>query len=64
VHCDRTYAGIAPFDLTEKYISYFNTALYVIVIFSVTIAIANFDGKIFKTYIQKFDIPLPTTGLG
>ena len=57
------YAGIAVSELPEKYVFYFSTVLYVMVIFSVTIAVANLVGKIFRDYIQKSDLPLPTTGL-
>ncbi|HTZ18012.1 MAG TPA: mechanosensitive ion channel family protein [Dissulfurispiraceae bacterium] len=57
------YAGIAASGLPEKYTLYFNKALHVIVIFSVTVAIANLAGKIFRNYIQKSDLPIPTTGL-
>jgi small-conductance mechanosensitive channel len=57
------YAGIAMSDLPEKYAFYFNMALHLIVIFSVTMAVANLAGKIFRNYIQKSALPLPTTGL-
>jgi small-conductance mechanosensitive channel len=57
------YAGIIISELPEKYASYSNTGLYVLVISSVTMAIANLAGKIFRDYIQKSDLPLPTTGL-
>jgi small-conductance mechanosensitive channel len=57
------YAGIAFSELPEKYIFYFTTALYAMVIFSVTMAVANLAGKIFRDYIQKSALPLPTTGL-
>ncbi len=57
------YAGIAVSELPERYTPFFNKALHVIVIFSVTIAIANLTGKIFRNYVQKSALPLPTTGL-
>jgi len=57
------YSGIIVSELPEKYAFNFNTVLDVIVIFSVTIAIANLAGKIFRDYIQKSNLPLPTTGL-
>jgi small-conductance mechanosensitive channel len=57
------YAGIAFSELPEKYVFYFTTALYVMAIFSATMAVANLAGKIFRDYIQKSDLPLPTTGL-
>ncbi len=57
------YIGIAVSDLPEKYIFYLSKAIHIIVIFSVTIATANLTGKIFRDYIQKTELPIPTTGL-
>lgn len=57
------YIGIAVSDLPEKYIFYLSKAIHIIVIFSITIATANLTGKIFKDYIQKTELPIPTTGL-
>lgn len=57
------YIGIAVSDLPGKYIFYFSRAIHVIVILSITIAAANLSGKIFKEYIQKSELPIPTTGL-
>jgi len=57
------YIGIAVSDLPEKYVLYISKAIYIIVIFAMTIAAANLAGKIFTSYIQKANLPLPTTGL-
>jgi small-conductance mechanosensitive channel len=57
------YIGIAVSDLPEKYIFHLSKAIHIIVIFSITIATANLTGKIFKDYIQKTELPIPTTGL-
>jgi small-conductance mechanosensitive channel len=57
------YIGVAVSDLPEKYIFYFSRAIHVIVILSITIAAANLSGRIFKNYIQKSELPIPTTGL-
>jgi small-conductance mechanosensitive channel len=56
-------AGVTLSDVPEKYIFYLTRAIHVIVILSVTIAAANLSGKIFKNYIQKSNLPIPTTGL-
>jgi small-conductance mechanosensitive channel len=40
-----------------------NKIVYVILIFSVTLAAANLSGRIFKSFIQQSNLPLPTTGL-
>ncbi|MEW6067632.1 MAG: mechanosensitive ion channel family protein [Nitrospirota bacterium] len=57
------YIGIAISEIPQKYIFYINRTIHVIVIFSITIAAANLAGKIFRDYIQKSEIPIPTTGL-
>lgn len=57
------YAGVAVSELPERYVFYFSKAIHVIVIFSITIVIANLSGKIFKNYIQRSKLPIPTTGL-
>lgn len=57
------YIGIAVSDLPEKYVFYFSKAIHIIVIFSITIAVSNLAGMIFTDYVQKTNIPIPTTGL-
>lgn len=57
------YIGVAVSDFHEKYVFYFSRAIHIIVILSITIATANLAGKIFKNYIHKSNLPLPTTGL-
>jgi small-conductance mechanosensitive channel len=57
------YVGIEASDLSKKYAFYFSKAIHVVLILSITIATANLVGKIFRNYIQKSDLPIPTTGL-
>jgi small-conductance mechanosensitive channel len=57
------YIGVAISELPERYVFYFSKAIHIIVIFSITIATANLSGKIFRNYIQKSELPIPTTGL-
>ncbi len=57
------YIGVAVSELPERYVFYFSKAIHIIVIFSITIATANLSGKIFRNYIQKSELPIPTTGL-
>ena len=57
------YIGITVSDLPDKYVFYFSKAIHAIVIFSITMAAANLSGKIFTNYIQKTELPIPTTGL-
>lgn len=57
------YIGAEVSDISRQYVLYFSKAIHVILILSVTIAAANLAGKIFRNYIQKSALPLPTTGL-
>ncbi|TAL23680.1 MAG: mechanosensitive ion channel family protein [Nitrospirae bacterium] len=57
------YIGIATSELSARYVFYLSRTIYVIVILSITIAAANLAGKIFKNYVQKSNLPIPTTGL-
>ncbi len=57
------YTGIAISELPERYVFYLSRTIYVIVILSITIAAANLAGKIFRNYVQKSNLPIPTTGL-
>ena len=57
------YIGVAISELPERYVFYLSKAIHIIVILSITIATANLSGKIFKNYIQKSNLPIPTTGL-
>jgi small-conductance mechanosensitive channel len=57
------YIGTDVSELSKRYIFYFNKVIYIFVILSFTIATANLVGKIFRNYIQKLDLPIPTTGL-
>ncbi|MFZ5997023.1 MAG: mechanosensitive ion channel family protein [Nitrospirota bacterium] len=57
------YFGISASELQDRYVSYLSKTINVLVILSVTLATANLAGKIFKNYIRKSNLPLPTTGL-
>ncbi|MBI5204673.1 MAG: mechanosensitive ion channel family protein [Nitrospirae bacterium] len=57
------YTGIAISELPERYVFYLSRTINVIVILSITIAAANLAGKIFRNYVQKSNLPVPTTGL-
>lgn len=57
------YIGIAFSDLSERYIFYLTRIIHVILILSVTFAVANLLGRIFQSYIRQSNLPLPTTGL-
>jgi small-conductance mechanosensitive channel len=57
------YIGIAFSDLPARHTAVLGTVIHVIVIFSVTVALANLSGKVFTHYIQKANLPFNTTGL-
>lgn len=57
------YIGVALSELPEKYVFYLSKTIHVIVILSITAATANLSGKIFTGYVQRSNLPIPTTGL-
>jgi small-conductance mechanosensitive channel len=57
------YLGIAFSTIPERTIFLVSRTINVIVILSVTFAVANLSGLIFKSYIQQSNLPIPTTGL-
>lgn len=57
------YIGAEMSDLPQKYVFYFSKAIHVVIILSITVATANLAVKIFRNYIQKSSLPIPTTGL-
>jgi small-conductance mechanosensitive channel len=57
------YLGINVSDYDGKYLYYISRAIHILLVFSVTLAASHLTGKIFNYYIQKSDIPIPTTGL-
>jgi len=57
------YIGLSVSDFPEKYVFYASRIIQTIIILSVTMVAANLSGSIFKNYIKKSDLPIPTTGL-
>ncbi|MGC2062600.1 MAG: mechanosensitive ion channel family protein [Thermodesulfovibrionales bacterium] len=57
------YLGIALSDIPEKYVLYTSKTIHIIIILSITVAAANLAGKIFRDYIRRSSLPVPTTGL-
>lgn len=57
------YIGVSVSDYEGKYLFYVNRTIYILLVFSITLASASLIKKIFNHYIQKSDIPIPTTGL-
>lgn len=57
------YIGAEVSDLSPKYVFYLSRVIHVFIILSITVAVANLSGKIFRNYIQKSNLPIPATGL-
>jgi small-conductance mechanosensitive channel len=57
------FIGVALSDLPHKYVVYLSKTIHIVIIFSITLAAANLFGKVFKNYIRKSNLPIPTTGL-
>lgn len=57
------YTGVVMSDLPNRYTGHLSKAIYVIVIISVTITLANLAGRVFRDYLQKTELPFPSTGL-
>lgn len=57
------YVGLKLSDVPEKYLFYITKSIYVLVILSVTITVANLTENIFIGYIRRIGLPIPATGL-
>lgn len=57
------FIGLSVSGIPESYITIISKTINVIIILSVSIAAANLAGNIFTNYIQKTNLPIPTTGL-
>lgn len=57
------YIGVAISGLPEKYVFYISKVIYVIVIMSISFALAGLSGKILDHYIRKSNLPIPSSGL-
>jgi small-conductance mechanosensitive channel len=55
--------GIELSELPVKYTAHATSAIYLLLILSVTIACANLAGRVFSNYIQRQQLPFPSTGL-
>lgn len=57
------YIGVAVSELNPKYVFYITKTIHVLVILSVTVAFANLSGRLFRNYVNRSNLPIPTTGL-
>ncbi|MCX7943619.1 MAG: mechanosensitive ion channel family protein [Deltaproteobacteria bacterium] len=61
IYVTISFANI-PQELNQISI-YLTKAVYIIIIISITLAIANMSGRLLKDYVQSSNLSLPTTGL-
>jgi small-conductance mechanosensitive channel len=57
------HLGLSFSDIPEKHLGYISKSLHIVIILAVTLAAANMAGRLFKNYVQKSNLPIPTTGL-
>ncbi|MBI4765857.1 MAG: mechanosensitive ion channel family protein [Deltaproteobacteria bacterium] len=57
------YVGLDLSEYSGKYLFYLSRIIYILLIFSMTLAAASLVGKLFIRYFQKSNMPIPTTGL-
>ncbi len=57
------HLGLSFSDIPERHLNYLTRIIHIIIILAVTLATANLAGRLFKNYVQKSNLPIPTTGL-
>lgn len=57
------YFGAEVSDLSKRHVFYFSKAIQILVILSVTIALASLAGNAFRNFIRKSNLRIPATGL-
>ncbi len=57
------YLGVEVSDIPARYALPIGKTIHVLIIFSVTIALAKLSGKALNQYVKNSNLPIPTTGL-
>jgi len=57
------YIGIAVSELGPKHALMLGNAIHILIILSVTSAVANLACKILENYVERLQVPIPATGL-
>ncbi len=57
------YSGVATLDLQERHVLYVCRVINILVICPVTIVASRLSGKLLRDYVQRSNLPIPTTGL-
>jgi small-conductance mechanosensitive channel len=57
------YAGVVFSRMPDRYAFAIDRAIFVLILLSVTVALAGLAGRLFKYWVEKHAIPVPATGL-
>jgi small-conductance mechanosensitive channel len=57
------FVGLLVSDLPPRYVTVLGGAINVLLVLSVTVALSNLAGMVFRSYVQRTSLPIPTTGL-
>lgn len=57
------YMGVASSELPARSVHYLTTAIYVLIVLSITLAASNLSGRVFIHYVHSRELNIPTTGL-
>lgn len=57
------FVGLQFSDLPPRHATVLGRTLNVLLVLSVTAALASLAGRLFRSYVQKSSLPIPTTGL-
>lgn len=57
------YIGVAVSNLPARYVFYLTRTIHIVVIFSVTLSLANLLTVLFRHYVSQTKLPIPATGI-
>lgn len=57
------YIGVAVSNLPARYVFYLTRTIHIVVIFSVTLSLANLLTVLFRHYVRQTQLPIPATGI-
>jgi len=57
------YAGVRFSGLPERSAGLVSKGIYILMLVSATLVLANLSGRLFRYYVGKLGLPIPTTGL-
>jgi small-conductance mechanosensitive channel len=57
------HLGVGLLELSSSKAIYITKAIHLAILLSIVIGVSNLSGRLFNFYIQKLDLPVPSTGL-